>query len=430
MIKSSIQHHIASDTAFSRETLLAEVFSSIRSDSELLCKPLQIEDYGIQTMVDVSPPKWHLAHTSWFFETFLLVPCLTEYREFHAEFKHLFNSYYEQVGNYHPRAERGLLSRPTVAEVYAYRKHVDVAMQTLLAQTDDSQYDDIERLTRVGLNHEQQHQELLLTDIKHILGSNPLRPRYKDLPQKEAKAPALQWFTFAGGLTEIGHDGINFSYDNEQPRHRVYLESFRLASRLVTNREYVEFIEEQGYQRAELWLSEGWAAIKAKKFTGPMYWQRQQQRWWQMTLGGLRPLVMDAPVCHVNYYEACAYAQWAGKRLPTESEWEIAAASIKPVGNLRDSGYLHPLATEQQGLQQMFGDVWEWTQSAYAPYPGFNAAEGALGEYNGKFMCGQYVLKGGSCVTAADHIRASYRNFFYPADQWQFTGIRLAEDNL
>jgi len=429
MSKSSINSSFASEAEFPLYVSLAEQFASIRSDSELLCDPLEIEDYGVQTIVDVSPPKWHLAHTSWFFETFLLVPYLNHYCEFHVDFKRLFNSYYEQVGAYHPRPERGFLSRPKVSEVYAYRKHVDAAMQTLLSQADHAQRDDIVRLTRIGLNHEQQHQELLLTDIKHILGRNPLRPVYKKLPQRQDKAPPLQWQAFAGGLTEIGHDGNGFGYDNEQPRHRVYLEPFNIASRLVTNREYAEFIEDGAYQRAELWLSEGWGAIKAGKFARPMYWERQQDGWGQMTLGGLRALDMEAPVCHVNYYEACAYAEWAGKRLPTESEWETAAASVVPTGNLRDSGYLQPMAAAQSGLQQMFGDVWEWTQTAYAAYPGFHAPEGALGEYNGKFMCGQYVLKGGSCVTPADHIRASYRNFFYPADQWQFSGIRLAENN-
>ncbi len=409
---------------------LIEAYQLIRQASEDLCVSLEIEDYGVQTMPDVSPPKWHLAHTSWFFETFLLKPYLRGYREFHPDYVRLFNSYYEQVGEYHPRPQRGLLSRPTVKEVYTYRAHVDAAMQTLLAQTVHEKWDDIASRSIIGLNHEQQHQELLLTDIKHIFACNPLRPVYRELPKLDGPAIPLDWVEHAGGLVEIGARGNDFAYDNERPRHKVYLQPFRLASRPVSNAEYLTFINDGGYQRPELWLSEGWAAIKTGRFNAPLYWQQREEAWWHMTLGGMQPLSPNAPVCHVNYFEANAFASWSGKRLPTEAEWESIAASQPVRGNLRDKGYLQPQPAQTAGLQQLFGDVWEWTQSAYNSYPGFELPQGALGEYNGKFMCGQYVLRGGSCVTPADHIRATYRNFFYPADQWQFSGIRLAEDLL
>jgi ergothioneine biosynthesis protein EgtB len=409
-------------------TTLIESFRRTRQASEDLCAPLEIEDYGIQTMPDVSPPKWHLAHTSWFFETFLLKPYLQGYREFHPDYVRLFNSYYEQVGEYHPRPQRGLLSRPTVKQIYAYRVYVDEAMQQLLAQTAHPEWVNIESRSIIGVNHEQQHQELLLTDIKHIFACNPLRPLYRDLPQINGPAIPLQWIELAGGLVEIGATGNTFAYDNERPRHQVFLQPFKLASRLVTNAEYLEFLNDGGYTRPELWLSEGWKAIKEGRFNTPLYWEQRDGEWWHMTLSGMQPLNPNAPVCHVNYFEADAYANWAGKRLPTEAEWESIAASQPIDGNLRDQGYLQPQPGQTAGLQQLFGDVWEWSQSAYNPYPGFQSPKGALGEYNGKFMCGQYVLRGGSCVTPADHIRASYRNFFYPADQWQFSGIRLAED--
>ena len=418
----------AVDNTDSFATTLTDHFQTTRQASEDLCAPLEIEDFGVQTMPDVSPPKWHLAHTSWFFETFLLKPYLDNYREFHPDYVRLFNSYYEQVGKYHPRPQRGLLSRPTVKEIYTYRAHVDAAMKRLLLQTTHRQWDDIESCSIIGLNHEQQHQELLLTDIKHIFACNPLRPAYRELTQLEGKAIPLSWIEQGGGLVEIGAAGNDFAYDNERPRHKVYLQPFRLASRLVTNAEYLAFIKDDGYQRPELWLSEGWAAIKEGRFNKPLYWEQRDKEWWHMTLNGMQSVNPNAPVCHVNYFEADAFANWAGKRLPTEAEWECIANSQTVTGNLRELGYLQPQPAQTSGLQQLFGDVWEWTQSAYNPYPGFKTPQGALGEYNGKFMCGQYVLRGGSCVTPADHIRATYRNFFYPADQWQFSGIRLAED--
>lgn len=405
----------------------------VRSDTERLCDPLEIEDYCIQSMPAASPPKWHLAHTAWFFEALVLKPFLEGYREYHPLFARLFNSYYESLGDRHPRPERGLLSRPTVTEVYRYRAYVDEHMEKLLAQADHPQRSDIARLTVLGLNHEQQHQELLLTDILHNFACNPLRPAYgtASAPSMSAEpAPSLQWVDFAGGIKTIGHAGEGFAYDNEGPPHKIFLDDFRLASRPVTNAEFMEFIEAGGYRQPGHWLSDAWQAVREQRWEAPLYWERIGGEWRHMTLSGMRPVDFHAPVCHVSFYEAAAYARWAGKRLPTEVEWEVAAAGVPIAGNLRETGALHPLPAQPDGasLQQMFGDVWEWTQSAYTAYPGYRQADGPLGEYNGKFMCGQMVLRGGSCVTPADHIRATYRNFFYPAERWQFCGIRLAED--
>ena len=406
---------------------LAEHYQEVRQVSEQLCRPLMTEDYGIQSMPDVSPPKWHLAHTTWFFETLLLVPNLPGYEVFHPKFGYLFNSYYESIGERHPRPQRGLLSRPTVEEVYRYRAYVDQAMQLLLSQQADDPA--LHALLLLGLHHEQQHQELLLTDIKHILALNPLRPAYRsDLPFL-ASEPAIsreRWLDYPGGLYEIGYEGEDFAFDNEGPRHSVYLQDYWLASRLVTNEEYLEFIQARGYQKPEYWLSEGWATVQAERWQAPLYWEQLEGAWWVMTLGGLRPLNEHEPVCHVSFYEADAFARWAGKRLPTEAEWEVAASQVPMHGNFLESGQLHPFPA--MGLtrpDQLFGDVWEWTQSAYLPYPGFQPAPGAVAEYNGKFMCNQMVLRGGSCATSQSHIRHSYRNFFPPSTRWQFSGIRL-----
>ncbi|TDY02764.1 ergothioneine biosynthesis protein EgtB [Thiohalophilus thiocyanatoxydans] len=409
---------------------LRSAYQRVRKTSELICEPLFIEDYGVQTMPDVSPPKWHLAHVSWFFETFLLKPYGEDYREFHPEYVRLFNSYYEQVGVYHPRSQRGLLSRPTVEEIDAYRAHVDAAMLQLIDSGRAEADTRIRERLLTGLHHEQQHQELLLTDIKHILGMNPLRPAYRECDLPEGMAQPLTFIRVTGGLKKLGAEEHGFAFDNERPRHDIWQSPFRIAARPISNGEYIDFIEDGGYQRPELWLADGWAAIKAGQFHGPLYWENRDGQWWHYTLGGMQPVDPHAPVAHVNYFEADAYASWAGKRLPTEAEWETAAENLPVEGNLRSSGYLQPLApdTIATGLSKMYGDVWEWTQSAYGPYPGYRQAGGALGEYNGKFMCGQYVLKGGSCVTPADHIRRTYRNFLYPADQWQFSGFRLAED--
>jgi len=403
----------------------------VRAASERICDPLVTEDYVVQTVTETSPPKWHLAHVSWFFETFLLTPFLPGYRLYHPRFDYLFNSYYEQLeSGYWPRPQRGLLARPTVEEVYAYRCYVDEGMETLLDRCPPTDWSTVEARLRVGLNHEQQHQELLVTDIKHNFAFNPLRPAYRtDLPQSEPSAPPRLSFTdFEAGTSRIGADGDSFAYDNELPRHPVYLSPYRLANRLVTNGEYVEFMEDGGYKKPGLWLSDGWQTVLREGWAAPLYWERIDGEWVLMTLGGLRPLNPAEPVCHVSYYEAAAFATWAGKRLPTEAEWEHAAEALPVRGNFVESGLLHPRPAEGEGLVQLFGDVWEWTASAYLPYPGFRAAEGALGEYNGKFMCGQMVLRGGSCATPADHVRASYRNFFHPHERWQFKGFRLAED--
>lgn len=409
---------------------LSQEFIQVRTDSEALCTPLEIEDYGIQTMPDVSPPKWHLAHTSWFFETFLLRPFFKRYQEFDENYARLFNSYYEQVGTYHTRAERGLLSRPTIKQIYAYRQHVNAAMLALLEQETQPNYSEIVRRSCIGLHHEQQHQELLLTDIKHIFAYNPLRPVYRELPINNVNhALSLSWHEQVGGVYEVGtNPGGHFAYDNEMPRHKIYLNPFRLASRLVTNGEYLEFINAGGYQNPVYWLSDGWKTVQTQHWQAPLYWIKRDTQWHEMTLGGLRKLDEHAPVSHVSLYEAHAYANWCNKRLPYEAEWEIVARQQTIAGNLRDSGYLQPMVAVSHGLTQFYGDVWEWTRSSYSPYPGYRADAGALGEYNGKFMSNQVVLRGGSCVTPKNHIRATYRNFFYPGDRWQFSGIRLAED--
>lgn len=411
---------------------LAARYRRVRADSEALCAPLAVEDYVIQTCDEASPAKWHLAHVSWFFETFVLREYLPGYVEFDARWRVLFNSYYEQAGAFHPRGARGFLSRPTVAEVYRYRAHVDAAIVGLLDAAAELPWADICERVEIGLHHEQQHQELLLTDLKRNLGANPLRPAYReDLPVPPATPrSALQWVGFPGGLYEIGTEGADgFAYDNEGPRHTVFLRPFRLASRPVTNGEFLAFIEAGGYGAPALWLADGWARVRTAGWSAPLYWERIDGQWWQYTLGGLRPLDVDAPVCHVSFFEAAAYAAWAGCRLPTEAEWEVAAADCAVAGNLRAAGYLQPVvAPAGAGLRQLYGDVWEHTASAYLPYPGYRAAAGALGEYNGKFMCGQMVLRGGSCVTPEHHVRATYRNFFYPHERWQFQGFRLAED--
>ncbi|WP_349616587.1 ergothioneine biosynthesis protein EgtB [Azotobacter salinestris] len=410
---------------------LTERFQRIRAASEAICAPLQIEDYVIQSMPDVSPPKWHLAHVSWFFEAFVLQPFLRGYRVLDEAYDHLFNSYYETHGQPFPRASRGLLSRPGVAEVYRYRQHVDAAMDELLAHPPAEHATEIARRVELGLQHEQQHQELLLMDILHILAQNPLRPAYRtDLQPGPTQLPdEPHWKDYSGGLHQIGHDGEGFAFDCETPRHRQFLEGFRLASRPVSCAEYLAFMSDGGYARPELWLADGWGLVRQAGWHAPLYWQRADDRWLEMTLGGLCPLDLQAPVCHISFYEADAYARWAGARLPSEAEWEIAARNQPIAGNLLESDHLQPIASPQAApISQLYGDVWEWTASAYRPYPGFKPLPGSLGEYNGKFMCGQMVLRGGCCVTPQAHIRATYRNFFYPAMRWQFAGLRLAKE--
>ena len=405
-------------------------YSKVREQTEKLCAPLAIEDYQIQPMEDASPPKWHLAHVSWFFETFLLVPGLPGYKPCHESYETLFNSYYQGVGKPFPRRKRGHLSRPTVADVYAYRRQVDDAMQELLSGslTEASRF-----RIEVGLNHEQQHQELILTDLKYNLGNNPLKPAYIERDPGPSVNPDPGWTGFEGGLVEVGaHRGPHFVFDNETPRHQVYLHPYELANRPVSNGEYIEFIRDGGYERFDLWLSDGWACLEGladERWSMPLYWRRDGDDFFEYTLTGERPVDVNAPVCHVSGYEADAYARWRGCRLPSEHEWEHAALGLPLVGNFLENEHFHPISeVEGDGLTGMFGNVWEWTASSYGRYPGYHAFDGQLGEYNGKFMANQLVLRGGSCASAVSHIRATYRNFFYPPDRWQFSGIRIARD--
>lgn len=451
---------------------LSRQYQQIRRATEQLSAPLSEADCAVQSMPDASPTKWHLAHTSWFFETFVLERESAAYQPFHPQFRVLFNSYYQSVGEQYARPQRGLLTRPALREVLDYRAHVDAQMQKLLNQPDRLTHE-LSAIIELGLQHEQQHQELILTDIKHLFSLNPLRPVYRAASEPEsATSPALRWQRYDEGLYDIGHAGDGFAFDNELPRHRVFLNSFELAARAVTNREYLAFINDGGYERPEWWLSGGWLAVQEYGWRAPLYWQHEGDAWFTHTLTGWRAVNPDEPVTHISYYEADAYARWADDRLPTEFEWEVAAneaaqaatagetdspqsaqrpqrdstGSVIAVssvtdfsapgnvaqnynGNFVESGRLHPAPADAAStLAQMFGDVWEWTRSPYSPYPGFHAAAGALGEYNGKFMCNQMVLRGGSCVTPASHIRATWRNFFPPQARWQFSGLRLARD--
>ena len=403
-------------------------YAQVRKQTNALCGPLAVEDYVVQSFPDASPAKWHLAHTTWFFENFLLQPFLPGYRPFHPRFGFLFNSYYETVGSFFPRLQRGTLSRPTVEEVYRYRKHVDRHMAELLDRTALSNRAEIASRTDLGIHHEQQHQELLLTDLKNAFGANPLRPVYRERSSAgPSRAKPREWIAFKAGVRSLGHAGAEFAFDNESPRHRVYLGEFAIASTPVSNGEYLEFIEAGGYRQSELWLSEGWKTVRERGWEAPLYWEHIDGAWQHYTLSGMRCVDESEPVCHVSFYEADAFARWAGARLSTEQEWETAAGGFDIEGNLFDSGRLHPAAAaENHRSCQFFGDVWEWTRSAYEPYPGYRPDPGSLGEYNGKFMCNQLVLRGGSCATPASHIRPTYRNFFYAPDRWQFTGIRLA----
>jgi ergothioneine biosynthesis protein EgtB len=414
-----------------REALVRR-YHQVRQFTERLCQPLMTEDYIIQAMPDVSPPKWHLAHTSWFFETFILTEASPGYTSLHDSYAYLFNSYYVAAGDRHCRPKRGLLSRPTVEEVYRYRAYVDHHMTAFLDGLHSEAFERWAPIVELGVHHEQQHQELLLTDVKYNFACNPLRPSYmsREVPTLASTVGALRWASFADGIYWIGHHGHGFAFDNEFPRHRSFVERFELASRLITNGEYLAFMADGGYQRPELWLSMGWDVVQREGWQAPLYWERRDGDWWMMTLAGMRPVRAAEPVCHVSYYEADAYARWADARLPTEVEWEVAATSLPIEGNFVEHQTFHPVAINQVDtgvpLAQIFGDVWEWTQSHYSPYPGYAAAPGALGEYNGKFMANQFVLRGGSCATSVSHIRPTYRNFF-PADaRWQFMGIRLA----
>lgn len=410
---------MAANTRIIEADSLALRFRRVRKHSVALLAGLAPEDTVVQTMPDVSPTKWHLAHTTWFFEEFVLAAFVDGYRRVHAGYDYLFNSYYDQIGPMHLRAHRGFITRPTLAEVLDYREQVDAAVTKLLEAPPPGVAERVE----LGCEHEQQHQELLVTDIKHVLAQNPLAPAWRSLPPVDsAPPPALQWHEQAGGLVAIGHEGGGFAFDNETPRHRVYLGPFELAARPVTNAEYAEFIADGGYQSPALWLADGWARIKAEGWLRPLYWSADDAA--EFTVAGMRPLEPVAPVSHLSYYEADAYARWADARLPTEAEWETAAAGSTPEGNFADNGRLHPAPCGDD----LWGDVWVWTASAYLAYPGYRPPAGAIGEYNGKFMSGQMVLRGGSCATPREHARATYRNFFYPHQRWQFTGLRLARD--
>lgn len=405
-------------------------YATVRSLTRALAIPLSDADATAQSMDDASPAKWHLAHTSWFFETFVLRDHMPGYRAFDARFAYLFNSYYEAEGPRHARPQRGLLTRPSLAEILAYRDHVDAAMEDAW----DALSPEATALVTLGLHHEQQHQELLLTDILHLFAQNPLEPAVWQTPSAlPAPMPGpLRWFERGEALVEVGHEGAGFAFDCETPRHRTVLAPHALAHRPITNGEWIEFIADGGYADPRHWLSDGWAWVQQESVAAPLYWRREgEANWSRFGHDGRHPVNPAAPVTHISFYEADAYANWAGARLPTEAEWEIAAATLDPDGGnqLDRAGCPRPRACEEpSALAQMFGDVWEWTGSAYRPYPGFRASEGAVGEYNGKFMSGQFVLKGGSCATPRGHLRASYRNFFYPHQRWQFTGLRLARD--
>jgi ergothioneine biosynthesis protein EgtB len=404
-------------------------FSVVRATTHALAAPLTAEDCALQSMPDSSPVKWHLAHTSWFFETFVLERYVHGYRPFHPCFRVLFNSYYNAVGDKHPRPERGLLSRPSLDDVRAYRLHVEQRLASVfpLAVEDPA----LAALLELGINHEQQHQELILTDVKHLWSKNPLEPTYRERgPLAPVEAHARRWLPCAGGLIEAGHAEVGFCFDNELPRHRTVVEPFEIASHPVTHGDFLAFVEDGGYRRSELWLSLGWDTVQAQRWEAPLYWEKRDDRWTTFTLNGRVEIDPNTPLAHVSYFEADAYARWAAARLPTEFEWECIAADVAVEGNFLESGAFHPLAPPSEsrggGPAQLFGDVWEWTQSQYTPYPGYTPAPGAVGEYNGKFMCNQFVLRGGSCATPQSHIRATYRNFFPPEARWQFSGLRLA----
>ena len=408
------------------------LYSGVRQRTQSLVSGFSAEDMVVQTMPDVSPTKWHLAHTTWFWECFLLKPHLGGYKEFQSEFNYLFNSYYEQVGARHARPERGFLTRPALDDVMAYRAHVDEAMERLLCGNHKRDFAEVKALVELGIAHEEQHQELLVTDIKHVLSRHPFAPQGWDpATLVPAAGPELRWHAFDGGLEEFGFEGDGFYFDNEAPRHKFWLEPFCLASRPVTNAEYLEFILDGGYRSPTLWLSEGWAFVQREELGAPMYWRDRDGGWSEFTLAGERQLDPEAPVSHLSYFEASAFAEWAGARLPEEREWELAASRHDPgqAFCLDPKRAPHPVAQPDiDGYSQLFGGVWEWTRSAYAAYPRYRPAAGAVGEYNGKFMCGQFVLKGGSCATPPGHVRASYRNFFPPDARWQFSGLRLARD--
>ena len=403
---------------------LAQRYQAVREQTVALCAPLEVEDFVVSSMPDVSPTKWHLAHTSWFFETFLLADHLPGYVTPNPRYTFLFNSYYVQAGERHCRAQRGLATRPSVSEVLAYRNHVDDSVKRLCEEIADDPEHPAWAVVELGIHHEQQHQELLLTDIKHVFWMNPLRPAYRASLPASTEASRSTWREFGAGIQRLGHQGSGFAFDNEGPAHRVFTEAFRIGSRLVSNGEFLSFMEDGGYRRPELWLSNGWATAREHGWSAPLYWERMDGAWREFTLAGDGQVDPSLPVCHVSYYEADAYARWAGHRLPTEAEWETAAAGEPIEGTFVESGRFHPAA--DNGAGQWYGDVWQWTHSAYVAYPGFQPSPGAIGEYNGKWMSDQWVLRGASVATPRSHARLTYRNFFPSDARWQFTGIRLA----
>jgi ergothioneine biosynthesis protein EgtB len=417
----------------SKAQSLAARYQAVRTFSEQLCETLEPEDCCIQSMSDASPIRWHLAHTTWFFETFVLAK-LPHYQPLQTEYAYLFNSYYNAIGKQFPRDRRGLLSRPTMAQVWEYRHEIDGHMMRVLAEQNFDNENSLAPIVELGLHHEQQHQELMLTDIKHAFSCNPMYPTYRNAAFTGEAAPAKGWSTFPEGIYWIGHEGDEFVFDNESPRHRTFLESFALSNRLVTCGEFLEFIDDGGYQRPELWLSEGWRHAADQNWQSPLYWFQRDGVWNEFTLSGVRPVNWQEPVCHVSYFEADAFARWAGARLPTEAQWEVASENVPVAAKWADDllaagAAIHPSANSSDAAlpAQMFGTVWQWTASPYTAYPGYQPADGALGEYNGKFMCNQFVLRGGSCATPSNHLRRTYRNFFPPGIRWQFAGIRLAK---
>ncbi|MEJ2045653.1 MAG: ergothioneine biosynthesis protein EgtB [Reinekea sp.] len=409
-------------------TSLNTEYLRVRNNTEQLAEPYSEADQTVQSMTDASPVKWHLAHTTWFFETFLLKPNLADYQPFNEQFEYLFNSYYNSVGQQYPRANRGLITRPGKDEVLAYRSHVDKAMQALFQS---AEYALIEPLVTLGLAHEQQHQELLVTDVQHAMSFNPLHPQITEVPPAYGEPATLGWYKLGEGIYDIGNNDDAFCFDNETPQHKHYIHAFSLADRLITNREYLQFMRDGGYENPLLWLSEGWAWKQLQQIDCPLYWQFHDRQWSQLSLAGCVPLDMNAPVRHVSFFEAAAFALWSGSRLPTEFEWEVASRLNHQVPDLVEHRFLQPIPghIDQQPFKQLFNTLWQWTGSQYLPYPGFKAPNGAVGEYNGKFMSNQFVLRGGSAVTPNGHIRASYRNFFPAHTRWQFTGIRIAKDD-
>ncbi len=404
----------------------ALTYRAVREQTSRLCGPLEVEDYGLQSMPDASPVKWHLAHTAWFFETFVLARVVPDYTPFHPQFGYLFNSYYETVGRMHPRSERGVLSRPTVADVWRYREHVDAKMVRWL-ESGAATKDEL-AVAELGLHHEQQHQELILTDLKHAFSRNALQPVYAPRPELPAAGGRRhRWLEHEGGIVAVGHPGEGFHFDNEGPRHDVLLQPFQVADRQVTCGEWLEFMHDDGYARAELWLSAGWHIVNTQGWRAPLYWRKNEGEWSVFTLHGTQALDPNEPVCHVSLFEADAFARWAGARLPTEFEWEASLGTQLDRGNIGGSATYHPRPAGE--TTQAFGETWAWTSSAYAPYPGYRPPPGALGEYNGKFMCSQLVLRGASCATPHGHTRPTYRNFFHPGDRWQFSGVQLARDS-